>query len=60
MKPKEDYPQRTNATTEPEKTMKQSALEGRKRPWKSPKIIEEDYRNTEEQPHMPLSPSQVS
>jgi len=29
-----------------------------KRPWKSPKIIEESYRNTEQGPGMPFAPSQ--
>ncbi|CAN5126035.1 hypothetical protein BH23BAC3_BH23BAC3_21850 [soil metagenome] len=60
MKPKEDYPQLTNVTTDTEKETKQSPLNRRKRTWKSPEIIEEDYRNTEEQPNMPFSPSQVS
>jgi len=60
MKPKDDYPHLTRATANTEKETKQSTLNREKRRWKSPEIIEEDYRNTEEQPNMPFSPSNVS
>ncbi|WP_158551535.1 hypothetical protein [Rhodohalobacter sp. SW132] len=31
-----------------------------KRPWTKPKVMEEDFRNTEQQPGLPYSPQQVS
>lgn len=57
MNSQEDY---KSQDSEVDTIKKQQPLKNGKKAWKSPEIIEEDYRNTEEQPNMPFSPSQAS
>lgn len=43
-----------------EKELMREKSNQKKRRWQKPEIIEEDYRNTGDQPEMPFSPSSVS
>jgi len=45
-------------TAEEELTREKSIQ--KKRRWQRPEIIEENFRNTEEQPEMPFAPQQTS
>lgn len=43
-----------------EKELMREKSSQKKRRWKKPEIIEEDFRNTKQQPEMPFAPSNVS